>query len=209
MNKVNRVLLSSDDEEGDETVESDEDESDEEEDKSEEKSDDDSESDFQSAEDDEDLLDSSTDRAKPTPKPVVVKPRPITPPAKDTGAKPKKSPPQVVTVISSDEEADKENKAAAVSVPTKTYTIEQVRDLESQLESKHRALASNLKMLKYRSDSLPDGGKKLRAYVDQLEAERDAVQFELAEAMKNCSSGDQAVPPPMQKSAPSLFLKSH
>jgi hypothetical protein len=49
------------------------------------------------------------------------------------------------------------------------YTAQEVRELESLLATKTRALNSNTKMLRERGGALPDNGSKLKAYISGIQ----------------------------------------
>ncbi len=100
-----------------------------------------------------------------------------------TGTKAKKGSPKGVPTVILDKSPEQKVVAPVGLSP------EDVRHLEDELARKQRALKSNLRMLS-NPERLPDGGVKLRAFVDRLVAEQDDIEKKLKRAKESGASSN-------------------
>lgn len=100
-----------------------------------------------------------------------------------TGTKAKKDSPKGVPTVILDKSPEQKVVAPVGLSP------EDVRHLEDELARKQRALKSNLRMLS-NPERLPDGGVKLRAFVDRLVSEQDDIEKKLKRAKESGASSN-------------------
>ena len=69
----------------------------------------------------------------------------------------------------------------------RSYSPQEVKELESKLAAKQRALMSNENLLRRKSNELPDKGKKLKEFMSKLQTEHDELKSQLKIARENVS----------------------